>query len=188
MADQGYGQTGARDWLNRHQAAGTTTAGALAFFDSLPIVPLDAMMGRWRGSGLGTGHAMDGLLESFGWWGKSFTSPDHVDPLLVVDRAGTITAINSRFIPSALLPHLRAGGLAASIIETLLPVGRVLLHTTAPTARLRLMEHRGRVSATMIYDFLPIHDVFRQVDDATRLGLMDMRGMDQPFFFVLRRA
>jgi hypothetical protein len=40
----------------------------------------------------------------------------------------------------------------------------------------------------MIYDFLPIHDVFRQVDDATRLGLMDMRGMDQPFFFVLRRA
>ena len=50
-----------------------------------------------------------------------------------------------------------------------------------------MMEHRGVSTATMIYDALPIHDVFRKVDDDTVLGLMDLRGLPQPFFFVLRR-
>ena len=45
----------------------------------------------------------------------------------------------------------------------------------------------GVVTATMIYDALPINDLFRAVDGATRLGLMDLRDMPQPFFFVLRR-
>ena len=39
----------------------------------------------------------------------------------------------------------------------------------------------------MIYDYLPINDVFRKVDDHTLLGLMDFKGMEQPFFFVLNR-
>ncbi len=50
-----------------------------------------------------------------------------------------------------------------------------------------MMEHRGRVTATMIYDARPIHDVFRRVDGDTALGLMDLRGVPRPFFFVLRR-
>ena len=37
------------------------------------------------------------------------------------------------------------------------------------------------------YDNLPINDVFRKVDDNTVLGIMDLKGMKQPFFFVLRR-
>ena len=40
----------------------------------------------------------------------------------------------------------------------------------------------------MIYDGLPILDHFRAVDAATLLGLMDLRGMAQPYFFVLRRG
>jgi hypothetical protein len=43
------------------------------------------------------------------------------------------------------------------------------------------------VSATMIYDALPISDVFRRVDAHTLLGLMDYRALEKPFFFVLRR-
>jgi hypothetical protein len=39
----------------------------------------------------------------------------------------------------------------------------------------------------MIYDDLPIHDVFRQVDADTVLGAMDMRGLAQPYVFLLRR-
>ena len=65
---------------------------------------------------------------------------------------------------------------------------RHLLRTTKPKARLRRMEYRGVVSATMIYDALPILDIFREVDQATLLGLMDLRGMPQPFFFILRRC
>ena len=50
-----------------------------------------------------------------------------------------------------------------------------------------MTEYRGVVSATMCYDDLPIHDVFRLVDDDTVLGLMDLRGLEQPFVFFLRR-
>ena len=39
----------------------------------------------------------------------------------------------------------------------------------------------------MIYDSLPINDVFRKVDEDCVLGAMDMRFTPQPFFFVLRR-
>ena len=50
-----------------------------------------------------------------------------------------------------------------------------------------MTEYRGVVSATMIYDSLPINDIFRKVDDDTVLGVMDLRFTPQPFFFILRR-
>ena len=62
-----------------------------------------------------------------------------------------------------------------------------MLQTEEPKARLRMTEYRGVVSATMIYDSLPINDIFRKVDDDTVLGVMDLRFTPQPFFFVLRR-
>ena len=40
----------------------------------------------------------------------------------------------------------------------------------------------------MIYDQLPIIDVFRRIDGTTLLGLMDMRALPQPYFFVLTRG
>ncbi len=40
----------------------------------------------------------------------------------------------------------------------------------------------------MIYDPLPIQDARRRVDKDTRRGVMDMRNLSAPFFFVLRRA
>ena len=39
----------------------------------------------------------------------------------------------------------------------------------------------------MIYDSLPINDVFRMVDEDTVMGVMDRKGEEQPFFFMLRR-
>jgi hypothetical protein len=43
------------------------------------------------------------------------------------------------------------------------------------------------VTAAMVYDALPVIDVFRRVSDDVRLGAMDMRGLPSPFLFVLRR-
>ena len=40
----------------------------------------------------------------------------------------------------------------------------------------------------MIYDYQPIHDVFRRVSDDALFGLMDLRDVPRPFFFVLRRV
>jgi hypothetical protein len=56
-----------------------------------------------------------------------------------------------------------------------------------PQARLRVVKHRGVSSAAMLYDHLPIVDVFRRLDGQTLLGVMEARGISQPFFFTLRR-
>ena len=50
-----------------------------------------------------------------------------------------------------------------------------------------MTTYRGKPTATMVYDNLPINDVFHKVDEDTVLGIMDLKGMKQPFFFVLRR-
>ena len=38
-----------------------------------------------------------------------------------------------------------------------------------------------------IYEMARILDAFRRVDEATLLGVMDQRGMPEPFLFLLRR-
>ena len=170
------------------QQGTTTPDDALALFDELDAVTLDFMMGRWQGSGFKTHHRMDGLLEAIGWYGKEFISPDCVHPLLFSDRADgrsevykvdpNPTAVNLGF--SLDLPQKKA-------LKPLYSTMSKLLKTEESKARVRMMEYRGRLSATMIYDYLPINDIFRRVDDNTVLGLMDFKGMEQPFFFVLNR-
>lgn len=157
---------------------------ALAFFDACAPVSLAEMTGRWRGSGLPTGHPLDGLLEHYGWYGKHFHDPDHVDPLLFGRGPRELCAVSPRLMPLGLARYrtLAHSTSAAALFRLALP----LLRTSRPAARLRLMTYRGVPTATMIYDHLPIHDVFRRVDASTLVGLMDQRGAPQPFFFILR--
>src|SRR3712207_6459776 len=54
----------------------------LAFYDSLPAVRVEELLGAWRGSEIATGHPFDGLLGPSGWHGKNFRSADDVDPLV----------------------------------------------------------------------------------------------------------
>ena len=39
----------------------------------------------------------------------------------------------------------------------------------------------------MIYDRQPIVDHFRRIENDRVLGLMEMRGMERPYFFLLAR-
>jgi hypothetical protein len=50
-----------------------------------------------------------------------------------------------------------------------------------------MIEHRGVLTAAMVYDRQPIIDAFRRVGPDTVLGAMDLRGLPSPFLFVLRR-
>lgn len=164
---------------------GSTVDEALAFFDSLPAVAIDELRGRWRGSELSTGHPLEGLLERYGWYGKEFIDQETVHPLLFQDASGTIFKVDPRKVPMTVAPHVpRAAG---AVARRALSVLESVIGTTKPRARLRNVEYRGKVSATMIYDHLPIQDVFRRVDGDTVLGVMDRRGDERPFFFVLRR-
>lgn len=171
-------------WLAEH-AAGASAAEALAVFDALDAVAADDMLGRWRGSGLPTGSPLDGLLEAYGWYGKEFLDAETVHPLLFRTRSGPRPA-NPAFVPMALLRD-RPGLAHSRAARTAFRLARPLVTTSEPRARLRAVEHRGVVTAAMVYDALPIIDVFRRVSADVRLGLMDLRGLPGPFFFVLSR-
>jgi GXWXG protein/Domain of unknown function (DUF4334) len=166
----------------------TTTAEALDVFDAAEAVDPEFMIGTWHGAELPTGHPMDGLLEASGWWGKHFADTETVHPLLFLDRTGR------RLWP--LNPMLALGGLGLTSklplpkqlsLATPIAVLRPLLQTHSAKARLRTTRYRGIDSATMVYDQLPINDVFRKLTDDAVIGAMDLRGYRRPYFFVLRR-
>lgn len=166
--------------------AGATVAEAVALFDALPAVPLDAMTGRWRGRGLPTGHRFDGMLEALGWYGKEFVDTETVYPLLFRRRDGALMALDPGRLPVGLLvrwPRLAGSAVIRNAFRLALP----LFATARPGARLRVIDWRGQSGAAMVYDRQPIIDVFRQVDADTLLGVMDLRGLPEPYVFVLRR-
>jgi hypothetical protein len=163
-----------------------TPDGALALFDALPTVGSDEMMGDWRGGGFPTGHALDGVLENLRWRGKRFETAECAYPLVFARRSGATFAIDPARIPFRCA--LRCAGFARTAAAArLFAIVAPLLATTRPCARLRAIEYRGVVTAAMIYDAQPAIDVFRRLDAVTLLGLMDLRGMAQPFFFTLAR-
>ncbi|MDK3257887.1 GXWXG domain-containing protein [Blastococcus capsensis] len=170
-------------WLAEHRD-GVERGEALARFRALQPVTPDQMLGRWRGSGLPTGSPLDGLLEAYGWYGKEFVDAETVHPLLFDTRSGP-RPVDPALIPVSVLrdrpglAHSRAARLAFRTV-------RPLLTTTKPKARLRAVQHSGVVTAAMVYDALPIIDVFKQVSPDVRLGLMDLRGLSS-FFFLLHR-
>jgi len=163
-----------------------TPSEAIALFDSLDPVDLDFMIGRWKGYEVSTGHPMDGLLDLANWYGKEFVSPDCVHPLLFSGSNGEVfkVAPNPQMMKLAVGFPIPDNGLVKSASMLLTS----LLKTEDSQARLRMMEHRGKLSATMIYDHLAIHDIFRKVDEHTVLGLMDYKEIQQPFFFALKRV
>lgn len=163
---------------------GATPDEAMGFFDALPPVDVASLRGAWVGSGLPTGHVLDGLLESYGWHGKRFGGPDEAYPLVFADGRGRFS-VDPAGLPVGLLPRLAERLHDPRVVASSRRLLR-LRRTRRPAARLRMMAYRGVVTATMTYDALPINDHFRRVDDDTLLGVMDLRGVP-PFFFVLRR-
>lgn len=160
--------------MNVHdlEASGADLATVLTFYDSLPPVRVDEMIGSWRGAEIPTGNPLDGLLGASGWYGKRFISSEQAHPLVMSGRSGQFT-VNPTVIPMGFAarfsPVLRLP-VVATVMRAVLP----LIRTRRPAARLRMVEYRGVVSGTMIYDALPANDHFRSIDDSTLLGVMDL--------------
>lgn len=163
----------------------STTENALELFDQLESVDMDYMIGKWKGFEFPTNHFLDGLLEASGWYGKAFYDQDKVHPLLFykANKKG-VFAINPGLLPIRLLRYPIPKN---QLLRNSLLAAKLLLQTKKYKARLRMIEHRGKFSAAMIYDNQPIIDVFRKMDTNTVLGMMEMKGMKKPFFFVLKR-
>jgi hypothetical protein len=171
----------------RLDAGRATTEEAMELFDSLEPVDVGFMIGNWKGEGFHTNHPMDGLLEAYHWYGKRFESPEDVHPLVFSTLRGGLAIVNPAFLrPSFGLMDrvpMPKSAMAGRIFQALIP----FLKTSRSRARLRMTTYRGKSSATMIYDKLPINDVFRKIDQDAVFGVMDLKGMKSPFFFILRR-
>ena len=156
---------------------------AEAYYITLDRVPIGMLAGFWRGRAVETGHPVDELLRASSWIGKDFLAPEEVCPLVHEGAFGRFR-LDPGLVPLALarrlglarLPGARAG------FRLLGP----LLGTRKPRARLRMIEDRGCLTAAMIYDQLPIIDIFRKVDGDTVMGRMDERGQ-RPAYFLLSR-
>lgn len=51
-----------------------------------------------------------------------------------------------------------------------------------------MIGYRGVVGGAMVYDALPINDHFRVLHKDTLIGAMDLRFLEVPFLFTLRRS
>jgi hypothetical protein len=158
---------------------------ALALYDSLDTVDCDFMLGQWQGAGFPTGHPLDGMLEACHWYGKRFTDADHVDPLIFRGTGDKLYRLNPSLMPMGMLDRLPT--LTSPALGNAFRLMVPLLQTRRSRARLRMIEYRGKTTAAMLYDDLPINDIFRKLDNNTVLGIMDLKGMAQPFFFQLKR-
>lgn len=173
-------------WTVEDLARGTTLQAALELFDSCAPVVVEQMTGFWRGAGLPTGNPFDGLLESFGWVGKRFEDSETAHPLVFEDARG-LFSLDPAGLPLSLAVRF-SGALHSPVVSS---VARKVMRgrrTTKPKARLRMIEYRGVVSGAMVYDALPINDHFRALDEDTLIGAMDLRALEVPFLFTLRRS
>ena len=150
---------------------GASTEEALRFFDELESVNLEFMIGRWQGYEFPTNHPMDGLLKASAWYGKEFVDAEKVHPLLFSDRNNSIFKVYPSPIAMNFGPRLLA--LKSQVMKPIFTLMNLMLKTEKSQARIPMIEYREKVSAGMIYDNLPINDIFRKIDDNRVLGLMD---------------
>jgi len=159
-----------------------TAEEATAIFDQLEPVSLDFMLGQWKGFEITTGHFIEGLLEPSGWYGKLFRNPEEVHPLVMYSQnKRRLFPIDPLLIPLGIkLPRNR-------LLKMMMVPTRPILKTKRAKARMRMIEYRGKVTGTMVYDQKAINDHFVKVDEHTMLGAMDFKGKPIPYFFVLER-
>jgi len=140
------------------------------------------MLGQWKGFEIITGHPIDGLLEPSGWYGKLFENPENAHPLLIHTlNKKRLFAINPRYIPLGI--KIPKNNMLKFFIAILKPI----LKTKKSKARIRMIEYRGKVTGSMVYDEKGIFDHFAKINENTMLGAMDLKGAANPYFFVLER-
>lgn len=142
------------------------------FYDSLPEILPNEMLGHWKGGSWKVGTPLDGLLELGQWYGKIFHTINHVDAVVhkfrffsVVGFLGTLL-----YFPWKIWTEQQKYRMPAT------------------KACLREIHYRGKTSSSMVYYYLPIIDHFRKIDQNTIVGIMDMKGKAKyEFFFYLQK-
>ncbi|EJZ16479.1 DUF4334 domain-containing protein (plasmid) [Rhizobium sp. Pop5] len=160
----------------------------ISWFRSLEPVQPREMPGLWKGTGIPSGHPLDGVLENLGWFGKRFHTDMRADALLFQWRPGRLVAIDLGFVPIGLAikaaPFGRTG-LARSGFSYLQKACRA--RGTIASLKLRTLEDAA-ATAAMIYDRQPVVDYFGRINDKELAGMMCVEGDVRRYFFKLQKV
>ena len=162
-----------------------TLEEAFQLYDKLETIKIEEIIGLWKGSSFPTGNILDGLLEKFNWFGKEFVDKDNVNPLVFLDNQRKRFNVDPSKIPIGFLNKVKRKEIKnTNLLKNIFLI--LKFKTNKSSARLSMIEYLGKISVAMIYDNLPIIDIFRKIDQNTLLGVMDMKSQ-KPFFFMLKR-
>jgi hypothetical protein len=123
---------------------------------------------------------------------------DDFDALPSVDEETLIGEWDGELIPTGhsgeqLLDGLRWAGKRFVSRDEVYPLicldeaGERQVNAVMGEATIRMVEYRGVLAATLVYDKHPIFDSFRAEDADTLMGAMDRKGDAAPLMFRLRR-
>ncbi|MBU9765103.1 DUF4334 domain-containing protein [Mycobacterium sp. TNTM28] len=146
-------------------------------FATLPAVSVNALLGTWRALAIPGVSTVYPILIEKGWYGMRFNDPENVDTMLIASPDG-----DEMFAADVLKLAAVAPGATSNLCQI-----RSEIETDQPMGRLRMIDHRGTVTAAMIYDRLPVIDYFRQIDDHAVLCAADARDSIETGYLILQR-
>lgn len=120
-----------------------------AFYDSLPALEADAMIGEWGGGVFRTGHPGEKQLVAMGWVGKSFRGANDVDPIVVRDASGARVA-SDVLGKASLRSVVYRGVLTATMIYDRQPIFDHFRKVSDETV-LGVMDRKGDASPLYFY-------------------------------------
>ncbi|MDR0307244.1 MAG: DUF4334 domain-containing protein [Chitinispirillales bacterium] len=161
-----------------------TPKEAFELFDTLKPVTLNELVevGVWLGGEIITGHPMDGLLTAVRWYGKKFQQDGGIHPLLYKGINGKVYSVNASEIPFKTIMTFPRW-----IIKILFFFFAPLIRTKNPCTQYWNVEYRGKITGAMVWDELPIVEIFARIDSNTLLGVTVIKGISDPYFFTLTK-
>ena len=158
----------------------------LDWFRTLRPLDVEEMVGLWRGHTQPSGHPLDGVLESLGWFGKRFHDDLRADALLFQRSPGRLLAVEPAIFPIRLAIRLARFGrsrLARNLFDHIAPRFRA----RGPTETIRPLLEGDIFTAAMVYDRQSVTDFFRRLDEREVIGMMAVDSDPRRFFFRLTK-
>ncbi|KAL2847345.1 hypothetical protein BJX68DRAFT_268212 [Aspergillus pseudodeflectus] len=86
------------------------------YFNALPAVPLEKLIGSWRGTCVQTGHPGYKQLVDLNWDGKTFHSINNVDPIIVREHQpdGSVKRVANGIMGKARIREVKYNGVVSA--------------------------------------------------------------------------
>lgn len=155
-----------------------------AYFDTLEPCHINKLRGKWEGVDLDTNHHINTLLTYCDWYGKEFLDEENVHALIFREslKSDRCFRINPKFFPigAKVFPN-------HYITRLIFVLFSQFIQTKKTTAKLEMIEYRGKRSASDIYFDAKMVGYYRKIDHKTVLGVIEIKAYKEPLFYVLQK-